>query len=101
MMPGPGLKLLTDTIKDETPNSVALGRVLNAIDKGTLTVNGQSPDKAYSIGEYLIHGGRIKFDVSDLNSQQQSKFFNYVTNEQAKNRTFSTHRAGGNDVSLR
>ncbi len=99
MMPGSGLKLLTDTLKDETPNSVALGRVLNAIDKGTLTINGQSPDKAYSIGEYLIHGGRIKFDVSDLNSQQQSNFFNYVTNEQAKNRTFSTHRAGGTDAS--
>lgn len=94
-----GLQLLSDTLKDETPNSKALGRVLKAMDKGTLSVNGQRPDEAYSIGEYLIHGGRIKFDVSDLSRHQQTQFFKYISNEQAQARTFATHRAGGIDAS--
>jgi len=94
-----GLELLTDTLGDQTDKSRALGRVLKAIDKGTLTVNGQTPDNAYSIGEYLIHGGRIKFDVSQLNAHQQDAFFNHITNNQAQARTFATHRAGGIDAS--
>ena len=94
-----GLGLLRDTLVDVTDNSCALGRVLKAIDTGTLTVNGQTPDVAYSIGEYLVHGGRIKFDVSELNPEDQDIFFDYITNKQAKARTFATHRVGGIDAS--
>jgi len=94
-----GLKLLEQTFEVNSENTKALGRVLQAIDSGTLTVNGQAPDKDYAIGEYLIHGGRVKFDVSQLDATQQKQFFQFITNKQAENRPFATHRAGGVDAS--
>ena len=88
-----GLTLLIDTLKTQTANSEALGSVLTAMDAGTLTVNGEPPDKAYPLGEYLIHGGRIKFDLSELNDKQKTDFFNFITNQKAQPRIFATHRA--------
>ena len=91
-----GLTLLIDTLKTQTANSEALGSVLTAMDAGTLTVNGEPPDKAYPLGEYLIHGGRIKFDLSELNDKQKTDFFIFITNKNAQPRIFATHRASTN-----
>lgn len=96
--PRSGLELLEDTLRSDTENTKALGRVLLAIKSGTLTVNGQAPDEAYPIGEYLTHGGRINFDVSALSAEEQQQFYNFITNNQAKPRAFATHRAGGTDA---
>ncbi|WP_232220748.1 hypothetical protein [Legionella tunisiensis] len=93
-----GLELLEDTLRSDTDNTKALGNVLFAVKSGTLMVNGQTPDEAYVIGEYLIHGGRIKFDLSELSPTQQEQFFAFITNGQASPRAFATHRAGGTDA---
>ncbi|STX41062.1 Uncharacterised protein [Legionella donaldsonii] len=98
IMPRDGLTLLEDTLRNPTENSKALGRVLLAIKSGTLTVNGQAPDDAYPIGEYLTHGGRVNFDVSALSAEEQQQFYAFITNSQAKTRAFATHRAGGTDA---
>ncbi|STX39337.1 hypothetical protein [Legionella feeleii] len=98
ILPRDGLTLLEDTLRQPTENSKALGRVLLAVKSGTLTVNGQVPDDAYPIGEYLTHGGRINFDVSALSAEEQQQFYAFITNNQAKPRAFATHRAGGTDA---
>ncbi|MCC5015800.1 hypothetical protein [Legionella sp. 31fI33] len=97
-LPRTGLELLEDTLRSDTENTKALGRVLLAIKSGTLTVNGQAPDEDYPIGEYLTHGGRINFDVSALSAEEQQQFYAFITNNQAKPRAFATHRAGGTDA---
>lgn len=94
-----GLELLRDTLKNDTPNTKALGRLLIAVDSGILTVNGQKPDDSYCLGEYFIHGGRIKFDLSQLNAQEQEDFFKFISNERAEKRSFATHRGGAFDAS--
>ena len=94
-----GLKLLEDTLDEKSSNATALGRLLLAMDKGELTINGQLPDNTYSLGEYVIHGGRIKFDISELSPEEQQEFFEFVTNNVAEPRAFATHRAGGTDAS--
>ncbi len=94
-----GLKLLSDTFTKESDHTLALCRVLDAMNTGELTVNGQQPDENYFLGEYLIHGGRIKFDVSDLSAEEQESFFKWITAGKAKSRAFATHRAGGTDAS--
>lgn len=96
--PRNGLALLEDTLKSNTENTKALGRVLLAVKFGALTVNGQTPDVAYGIGEYFIHGGRVKFDLSALSAQEKQQFFTFITNNQAITRAFATHRAGGRDA---
>lgn len=93
-----GLTLLEDSLRNPSENSKALGRVLLAIKTGELTVNGQVPDDAYPIGEYLSHGGRVNFDVSGLSPEEQQQFFAFITNNQATPRAFATHRAGGTDA---
>ncbi|KTC96415.1 hypothetical protein [Legionella feeleii] len=93
-----GLTLLEDTLRNPSENSKALGRVLLAIKTGELTVNGQVPDDAYPIGEYLSHGGRVNFDVSGLSPEEQQQFFAFITNNRATPRAFATHRAGGTDA---
>ncbi|MCC5792765.1 MAG: hypothetical protein JJT82_09205 [Legionellaceae bacterium] len=97
--PRGGLALLADTVREPGGNGVALGRTLLAIEKGDLSVNGQMPDKDYPLGEYLVHGGRVKFDLSALTRAQQETFFRFISAEQAKERKFATHRAGGMDAS--
>lgn len=97
--PRSGLQLLEDTLKSDTANAKALGRVLLAVKTGILTVNGQNPDIAYYLGDYFIFGGRIKFDLTDLSPAEQEQFFSFITNGQAKRRSFATHRAGGTDAS--
>ncbi|MDP1602850.1 MAG: hypothetical protein Q8M03_06250 [Legionella sp.] len=94
-----GLTLLKDTLSHNTNNAIALGRLLLAMDTGNLTVNGQNPDKNYPLGEYVIHGGRIRFDLSKLSDEKQQEFFAFVTNNSAEKRAFATHRVGGTDAS--
>jgi hypothetical protein len=93
-----GLALLSDTLIPDTPNTKALRHTLIAMDKGTLTVNGQLPDQNYVLGEYLIHGGRVKFDTSDLSPEEQTTFFKFITNGQAQSRAYATHRVAGFDA---
>lgn len=93
-----GLELLEDTLGDKTEESKALGRVLLAMKFGDLSIQGQVPDSAYPLGEYLIHGGRIKFDLSELSHSEQKQFFDFITNKQATTRAFASHRAGGIDA---
>lgn len=55
-----------------------LTRFLRALAFGELTVNGQNPDAQYYLGEYILHGGRIFFDLSGLSEENQKKFVEYL-----------------------
>jgi hypothetical protein len=94
-----GLELVEDTLGEGSEQTKALGRVLLVMKQGDLTVNGQIPDSSYPLGEYLIHGGRIKFDISELSKEEQQEFFDFITNKQATTRAFASHRAAGIDAS--
>ncbi len=79
----------------------ALGRMYNAIRLGDLTVNGLAPDSKYHLGEYLVRGGRVRFDLSDLKNQNlQDEFWNYLFPPalNLETRMFSTHSAAGVDA---
>lgn len=90
--PRDGITLFEDTLADRSSNSIALGNVLAAIYAGALSIHGQLPDKDYPVAEYLTHGGRVKFDLSDLSGEEQDSFFNFITNGVAIKRPYATHR---------
>lgn len=110
-MPSPASKnesyvLLDNTFQpapDETKlsaNVMAFARVYDAIDRGHLTVNGLPPDKNYKLAEYLIYGGRIKFDLSELDNEERDTFFKYVVYDVTtpKPRPAASHRHDGIDA---
>lgn len=88
------------------PNAVAFARAYHAIDMGTLKVNELDADADYALGEYLIHGGRVRFDLSQLSSNEQEIFYNYVLNQDQNpernatviNRGFATHGRGRDTI---
>lgn len=98
---------ITNTIH---PSVVALARVIQAVDLGadenTLEICGQKPDKNYALGEYFIHGGRIRFDLTALSIPEREEFLAYIRNQNkdgevsanAYNRT-GTHGTAGVDAS--
>lgn len=92
--PRSGMELLRDTLEDKTDNSTALGRMLSSIYVGALSVQGQPPDRDYPVGEYIIHGGRVKFDLRELSDSERKRFFDYISNGKAVPREFATHRVG-------
>jgi hypothetical protein len=70
-----------------------LARTYQAVNAGELRVNGQPPDTNYPLGEYLIHGNRIKFDLRQLTKEEQQKFYDYlVEGAEVIPRKFATHR---------
>lgn len=80
------------------PNVKVLTRVYQAIRSGDLTVNGLPPDKNYYLGEYLIHGGRIRFDLSQLSKENRQLFFDYIKGDATfYHRKYATHRRGAVD----
>lgn len=80
-------------------NVVALGRILTAIQYGNLTVNGLLPDDDYALGEYLLHGGRIRFDLTELSIEKQIELKTLLFPiETLYPRAFATHRLGGKDA---
>ncbi len=89
--------------KQLSENVIAFARVFHAIEAGNLTVNGLPPDNSYSLGEYLIHGGRIRFDLSELDLEHRDLFFKYITNSDTTQRhiiqrKFASHLHGGTDA---
>lgn len=95
------------------PNVVALARFYHIIGVGDLTINGLPPDEDYRLGEYLIYGGRIRFDLSKLDAEERKKFFKYIDPSYQepnycigdddvapviKPRLFATHRRGELDA---
>ena len=97
---------IKDSVLAPTPNVLALARVYQAIAVGSLTVNGLAPDAAYSVSEYLMHGGRVRFDLTALSGGERAEFFQYVFNQNQIEekqatiypRKFATHRPGGVDA---
>lgn len=95
-----------DKHKPLSPNVLAFARVYHAIEQGHLTVNGLPPDDFYPLGEYLIHGGRMRFDLSELNTQERQQFYEYIVNHQPTpsnnnhiiQRSFASHMRAGLDA---
>lgn len=84
-----GLTLLLNTLTPELScegatsqqrRSVLL-RFINALYFGELNINGQAPDASYKLGEHLIHGGRILFDVTQLDPSQRKQLLDYLIPE--------------------
>jgi hypothetical protein len=88
------------------PNVIAMARVYQAIGVGNLSVNGLQPDANYSLADYLIYGGRIRFDLQALSADEKEDFWNYIFNQNLDasssilyHRRYATHRAAGVDAS--
>lgn len=71
-------------------------RVLNALHKSDLKINGSQPDAGYSLLEYLARGGRVVFDLSELGSKQKQDFWQYLFPENSglDERVISSHYEG-------
>lgn len=84
------------SVKEDINNrNSLLRRMFTAIAYGDLTINGQAPDSDYQLAEYLIHGGRIFFDLSALNPEQQQEFRQWLKDKAPiKQRASATHAIG-------
>jgi hypothetical protein len=94
----PGWTLLENTFdapedKEISANVVAFAKIYQAMGAGNISVNGQPPNADVNLGEYLIHGGRVQFDLSKLDEAQKKQFYKYVFGgAEIQQRKFATHR---------
>ena len=78
-----------------------LMRVVSLLFHGDLRINGQVPDQAYALGEYLMHGGRVRFDLSHLTETQREEFWQFLCgpSKVVQSRAFASHgEAAGLDA---
>lgn len=81
------------------PNERIRNRVMKnfiaAAFYGDMKVNGQLPDNAYDMRDYLVHGGRILFDTSQLSAGEKRQFRRFLMPNRAAsvidNRFVATH----------
>ncbi len=101
-------QLLLDTFKAKEDgtlpgNVLALARIYQAIGhSGTLTICNEPPLQKYKLGEYLMHGGRIRFDLHNLNEQETALFRNYIfasaEGSGIEERATATHRPAARTI---
>ncbi|ODN42556.1 hypothetical protein [Piscirickettsia litoralis] len=89
-------KLSLKEREDNLRRLCILGRVIAILRYNRFEICGQPPDYDYSLGEYIMHGGRLLFDLSQLNRGGRKFFREFILLEDQKespiySRSAATH----------
>ncbi|KTD63971.1 Dot/Icm T4SS effector VpdC [Legionella spiritensis] len=80
-------QVLTNLLRRDTdinPNILLLKKLLLCVHHGWFRINGLSPEKKYSLADYLLDDERIIFDYTKLSDTSKRKFINWFLDSHRK-----------------